>query len=58
LNSATVAAVALPDVPERFQQNGFLAQPMSPREFTGFVAAENAKWKNVIERAGLAGKGQ
>jgi tripartite-type tricarboxylate transporter receptor subunit TctC len=56
LNAATVAAIALPDVKERFQLNGFLAQPMSPQEFTSFVAAENTKWKSVIERAGLAGK--
>jgi hypothetical protein len=29
---------------------------MSPREFTDLIAAENAKWKSVIDRAGLAGK--
>jgi tripartite-type tricarboxylate transporter receptor subunit TctC len=56
LNRAVVAAVALPDVQERFRQNGFLAQPMTAREFTDFVAAENAKWRSVIEHAGLVGK--
>jgi len=56
LNKAVVAAVALPDVQERFRQNGFLAQTMTAREFTDFVASENGKWKNVIEHAGLAGK--
>jgi tripartite-type tricarboxylate transporter receptor subunit TctC len=54
LNKAVVAAVALPDVQERFRRDGFLAQPMNPGEFTDFVAAENAKWKTVIEQAGLA----
>jgi hypothetical protein len=29
---------------------------MNPVEFTNFVAAENAKWEPVIERAGLAAK--
>jgi len=58
LNAAVVAAIALPDVQDRFQHNGFLAQPMNPKEFTEFVSAENIKWKSVIERAGLAGKPQ
>jgi hypothetical protein len=31
---------------------------MSPAEFTQYVAAENAKWKLVVDRAGLAGKPQ
>ena len=56
LNKAVVAAVSLPDVQERFRQHGFLAQPMTAKEFTEFVASENAKWKDVIEHAGLAGK--
>lgn len=58
LNKAIVAAIALPDVHERFRRDGFLAQPMNPKEFTNFVAAENAKWEPVIEHAGLAAKPQ
>ncbi len=58
LNAAVVAAVALPDIQDRFRRDGFLAQPMSADEFTNFVASENAKWKAVIARAGLAGKPQ
>ena len=58
LNSAVIAAVALPDVQDRFQRNGFLPQSMTPQEFSAFIAAENAKWKSVVERAGLAGKAQ
>jgi tripartite-type tricarboxylate transporter receptor subunit TctC len=58
LNKAVAAAVALADVQERFRRDGFLAQPMSPKEFAGFVAAENAKWATVIEHAGLAAKPQ
>lgn len=56
LNKAVVAAVALPDVQKLFRQDGFLAQPMTAQQFATFVAAENAKWKAVIERAGLAAK--
>ena len=58
LNAAVLAAVALPDVQDRFRRDGFFSQPMSADEFTNFVAAENAKWKAVIERAGLVGKPQ
>jgi tripartite-type tricarboxylate transporter receptor subunit TctC len=58
LNKAVVTAVALPDVQERFRHDGFLSQPMTAQEFTNFVAAENAKWKIVIEKAGLVGKPQ
>jgi tripartite-type tricarboxylate transporter receptor subunit TctC len=56
LNKAVVAAVAMLDVQERFRRDGFLARAMNSEEFTNFVAAENAKWKTVIERAGLAAK--
>jgi tripartite-type tricarboxylate transporter receptor subunit TctC len=56
LNKAVVAAIALPGVQERFQRDGFLAQPMNPKEFSNFIAAENAKWATVIKHAGLAAK--
>jgi tripartite-type tricarboxylate transporter receptor subunit TctC len=56
LNKSVAAAVAMPDVQARFRRDGFIAQQMTPTEFTSFVAAENAKWKAVIEDAGLAAK--
>ncbi len=55
LNREVAAAVATADVQARFRRDGFIAQPMTPAEFTSFVAAENAKWKPLIESAGLAG---
>ena len=58
LNKAVVAVVMQPDMQERFRRDGFLAQPMTASEFTAFVASENAKWKTIIDRAGLAGKPQ
>jgi tripartite-type tricarboxylate transporter receptor subunit TctC len=51
LNKAVLAA-ALPDVQERFRRDGFLAQPMNPKEFTNFIAAENAKWKTGSDPGG------
>jgi tripartite-type tricarboxylate transporter receptor subunit TctC len=58
LNKSVAAAVAMPDVQARFRRDGFIAQQMTPAEFTNFVAAENAKWKVVIEGAGLVAKPQ
>ena len=55
INEAVVAAVATPEIVARFRRDGFMAQPMNAAEFAQFVAAENIKWKSLIERVGLMG---
>ena len=57
LNSEIGRIVALPDVQARFRRDGFIAQPMSPAAFTKYVGDEAARWKPLVEKAGLAGKG-
>jgi tripartite-type tricarboxylate transporter receptor subunit TctC len=57
LNREVAAIVAKPDVVVRLRRDGFITQPMSAADFTRFVAAEGARWKPLIERAGLVGKG-
>src|SRR5262245_43436899 len=57
LNTEIARIVALPDVQARLRRDGFIAQPMSPADFTKFVADENKRWKPLIEAAGLVGKG-
>lgn len=57
LNAEIARIVALPDVQARLRRDGFIAQPMSPADFTKFVADENKRWKPLIEAAGLVGKG-
>jgi tripartite-type tricarboxylate transporter receptor subunit TctC len=57
LNKEVVRIVALPDVQVRFRRDGFIVQPMSPAEFTKYVGDEAARWKPLVEQAGLAGKG-
>ena len=57
LNAEVARIVALPDVQARFRRDGFIAQPMSPTEFTKYVGDEAARWKPLVEKAGLAGKG-
>ena len=55
INRAVQMAVATPEVRARFRRDGIIAQPMNADEFTGFVAAENVRWKSLIERVGLVG---
>jgi tripartite-type tricarboxylate transporter receptor subunit TctC len=57
LNAEVARIVALPDVQARFRRDGFIAQPMSPAAFTKYVGEEVARWKPLVEKAGLAGKG-
>ena len=57
INHEVARIVALPDVQARFRRDGFIAQPMSPAEFTKYVGDEAARWKPLVEKAGLAGKG-
>jgi tripartite-type tricarboxylate transporter receptor subunit TctC len=55
INRAIVAGLAAPDVQQRMRRDGLLTQPMSMGEFDRFIAFETARWKPVIERAGLVG---
>lgn len=57
IDREVTAAVSTPEVQARFRRDGFIAQPMSAADFTEFVASENARWKPIVESAGLAGKG-
>jgi tripartite-type tricarboxylate transporter receptor subunit TctC len=57
LNAEVTRIVALPDVQARFRRDGFIAQPMSPAEFTRYVGEEVTRWKPLVDKAGLAGKG-
>ncbi len=57
LNAEINRLMSLPEVQSKLRRDGFQARPMSASEFTGFVASENNRWRSLIERAGLAGKG-
>ena len=47
------AAVGSPDVKEKLQQLGFEARATTPEQTRELMASEIAKWKGVIERAGI-----
>jgi tripartite-type tricarboxylate transporter receptor subunit TctC len=57
LNAEIAKIVTLPDVQARLRRDGFITQPMSIADFTKFVGDEAARWKPLVEKAGLAGKG-
>jgi tripartite-type tricarboxylate transporter receptor subunit TctC len=57
LNAAINRIVMMPAVESRLRRDGFQANPMSPVAFTTYVESENKRWKALVERAGLAGKG-
>lgn len=57
LNAEVNRIAALPETRARLQRDGFRPEPLSPAEFTALVSRENARWRQVIDRAGLSGKG-
>lgn len=56
VNREIAAMMARPDVKARLRRDGMLSQIMSIDEFGAFIAAETARWKPIIEQAGLVGK--
>ena len=44
--------LALPDVHERFSQQGAIPTPMTPQQYTAFIRAEIAKWGPVVRSSG------
>lgn len=53
LNAAVNAALAKPELKERFHQLGGEVMPMSPAAFGKLVAEETVKWAKVVKFAGL-----
>jgi len=56
VNREVVRAMTRPEAQTRLREGGLIAQPMTVDEFNAYVASETARWKPVIERAGLVGK--
>jgi tripartite-type tricarboxylate transporter receptor subunit TctC len=52
LNAEARKIMALPDVRERFDQQGAIASPGTPEEFGEFIRAEIAKWGKVVKASG------
>ncbi len=52
LNAEVRKIMALPEVRERFDQQGAIASPGSPEDFDAFIRAEIAKWGKVVKASG------
>ena len=52
IHAAMMKALALPDLQQRFYENGVAASPMTPEAFTKFVHAETTKWQKAITISG------
>jgi tripartite-type tricarboxylate transporter receptor subunit TctC len=53
LNAAVVKALASPEVRERFKASGIEPVSSSPEQFGALMRGELARWREVIQRAGV-----
>ena len=53
LNREIIAAMALPEIREKFQEFGIDARGGTPENLRDLLAGEIAKWKNVVETTGI-----
>jgi len=56
LATAKAAAMANPEVLERLRQNSMFPTPGTPEAFPAYLAAESAKWGEVIRIRGITGE--
>jgi tripartite-type tricarboxylate transporter receptor subunit TctC len=56
VNREVVRAMTRPEAQQRLREGGLVADAMTVGEFNKLIAAETARWKPVIEKAGLVGK--
>ena len=53
LNREIVAAMALPELRERYASQGLDVSTGTPDQFKAFMAAETTKWHRVMKEAGI-----
>jgi tripartite-type tricarboxylate transporter receptor subunit TctC len=53
INRVAVEAMRDPSVRDKLGDQGLTLVPQTPKEFRSFIAAEAAKWSNVVKKAGL-----
>ena len=56
MNREIVAAVSKPEVQQRLRHDGLIAEAISVEQLKAYIDAETARWKPVLEQAGLIGK--
>jgi tripartite-type tricarboxylate transporter receptor subunit TctC len=53
LNRAVIEVLAKPEVRQRLLADAIVPEPMTPKQFTTFVAADIAKWGPIAQRLGV-----
>jgi tripartite-type tricarboxylate transporter receptor subunit TctC len=53
LNREVIAVLHRPDVRARLDRDAVLADPLTPTEFTAFLAAEIARWAPLVHESGI-----
>jgi tripartite-type tricarboxylate transporter receptor subunit TctC len=53
INQAVIEILAKPEVRQRLSVDAILPDPMTPGQFTAFVAADIAKWGPIAKRLGI-----
>jgi tripartite-type tricarboxylate transporter receptor subunit TctC len=56
INREVLRAMAQPQVQQTLRTQGFTTEDLSPAEFRTLITSETARWKPVIEAAGLVGQ--
>ena len=56
MNREIVAAVSKPEVQQRLRHDGLIAEAMSVEQLKAYIDAETARWRPVLEQAGMIGK--
>ncbi len=53
LNREVIAALHRPDVRERLDRDAVVAEPLTPEEFTAFLAKEIIRWTPLVRESGI-----
>ena len=56
MNREIIRAVSKPEVQQRLRQDGLVVETMSVEQLKQYIDAETARWRPVLEKAGLIGK--
>jgi tripartite-type tricarboxylate transporter receptor subunit TctC len=54
LNAALVKAVTRPAIKERYESYGFISDPSTPEQLRQIIEREDERWKDIVQRLGLA----
>ena len=54
INEEVIRGLKEPNTAARMRQDGLIVNPMTPKQYSQFIASENKVWRPVIDQVGLA----